>query len=159
MQFTFRLFLLFFIFLFTACHSTPPQTGHREIAAAVRSLLDQSYAGIDYPAYHQAFAKVEAVSVISLKTTPLELRDKVHEILTYLRTAEEILRWQEERKTGVEQTEIVPLVTTWTERYPFLRAALGARNQDVFDAPTALTLLWDKADEVLRGFQVKSKPL
>lgn len=152
-------FLLCLLFLFLACQSQEPQTGHQVIAAAVRSLLDKSYAGIDYPAYHLAFAEVEAVSAAYIKTTPPELQDQVHEILTYLRTAEEILRRQDERKTDTEWQATDPAVTNWIEHYPFLRAAIGARSRNVFDAPTALTLLWDKADEVLRGLQIKSKPL
>lgn len=142
-----------------ACQPSPPQTGHREIAAAVRRLLDKAYAGIDYPAYRLALTEVEAVSTTNIHTTPPELQDKVREILAYLQTAEEILRWQTEHKTDAEQKRTDPLVTTWTERYPFLRAALGARHKDEFDVPTALTLLWDKTDEVLRGLQLKSKPL
>ena len=131
------------------------------IAAAVRSLLDKSYAGIDYPTYKQALAEVEATSATYIKTTPLDLQDKVNEILTYLRTAEEILHWQAERKTdkALQATDPTDLaVMNWTKHYPFLHAAIGARNQDVFDVPTALTLLWDKTDEVLRGLQIKSKP-
>jgi hypothetical protein len=153
------LFLLFILLLSSACQSQTPQTGHRMIAAAVRSLLDKAYAGVDYQTYRAALYEVETASNAYLSATPHHLQDKVNEILAYLRTAEEILRWQTERTNEEKRPIADPAVTNWTERYSFLRAAVGAQGQSGFDAPTALTLLWDKADGVLRGLQVKNKPI
>ncbi|MGE0679690.1 MAG: hypothetical protein AB7P69_02115 [Candidatus Binatia bacterium] len=149
--------LLFFVFL--ACQSFPLQTGHQEIASAVRALLDQSYAGIDYPTYQGALKKVETTSATHREDIPYGLRDQVQQILAYLRTAEEILRWQSQRHLESERQASDPTVRAWIERYPFLQAAVGARSQGIFDAPTAATLLWDKTDEVLRELQIKSAPL
>ena len=157
LSFRFFVFLLL-LSVFLACQPSSPQTGHRVIAAAVRSLLDKAYAGVDHQTYRAALHEVEAASRTYLSTTPHDLQDRVNEILAYLRTAEEILRWQAEHPNEQRQTND-PAVTNWIERYPFLRAAVGAQGQSGFDAPTALTLLWDKTDEVLRGLQVKSAPL
>jgi len=153
-------FLLFFLLpSLNACQSQTPQTGHRVIAAAVRSILDKAYAGVDHQTYRAALYEVEAASRTYLSTTPHDLQDRVNEILAYLRTAEEILQWQSERQGESKRQATDPAVRTWIERYPFLQAAIGARTQGEFDVPTALTLLWDKTDEVLRGLQVKSAPL
>jgi hypothetical protein len=149
----------FVSFLIIACQPSPPQTGHREIAAAVRTLLDKSYAGIDYPTYQAALKEVEAISAARLERTPHDLQARVDQMLEYLRTAEEILRWQSQHQRESEHQTNDPVVRAWTERYPFLQAAVGARTQSEFDVPTALTLLWDKTDEVLRGLQIKSAPL
>lgn len=125
----------------------------------MRALLDQSYAGIDAPTYQTELDKIERISAANLERTPHDLRDKVEVMLAYLRTAGEILRWQAEHQTEAQQTALDPLVTKWTTRYPFLRAAIGARTPNVFDTQTALTLFWDKTNEVLRNLQVKSTPL
>ncbi|MBI3302841.1 MAG: hypothetical protein HYZ72_12320 [Deltaproteobacteria bacterium] len=151
--------LLLLLFLLGACPEQTPQTGHRVIAAAVRGLLDKSYAGIDYPTYRDSLREVDAVCAEQRKATPTHLRDRVEQMLAYLRTAEEILRWQAEQGNGQEQPPDNPRVAAWIDRYPFLRAAVGAHTANVFDPDTALVLLWDKTDEVLRGFQVKSNPL
>lgn len=156
------LLLLFLLSPQAACHwqEQAALTGHREIAAAVRDLLDRSYAGIDYTSYRNSLREVEAVSAEQRKATPTHLQDQVEQILAYLRTAEEVLRWQAERGNGRAGADTHP-VTTWIDRYPFLQAAVGAQAKaaDTFDADTALMLLWDKTDEALRGLQVKSAPL
>jgi hypothetical protein len=145
------------LLLFTACQHSRPQTGHQLIAVAVRQLLDTSYAGIDYLTYRDGLRAVEAVVAQQLESTPRSLRTTAEEILAYLRTAEEILRWQAEH--GDTQTVDPALVAAWTKRYPFLQAAVGAQTKSVFDVGTALILLWDKANALLPSFQVKSKPL
>ncbi len=151
------LFFLLLGILQAACQGQPPQTGHHVIAAAVRDLLDRSYAGIDYATYRARLRAVEAVSAEQLNATPARLHKQVEEMLGYLRVAEEILRWQAEAGNGYPAH--TPIVSRWIARYPFLRAAVGAHRADVFDVPTALMLLWDKTDEVLRGLQLKSAPL
>lgn len=155
-------FFLLLLLLQTACswQGQSAQTGHQEIAAAIRELLDRSYAGIDYPAYHDSLTRVETAVTQHLPNTPARLRDHVAQMLAYLRTAEEILRWQAERGSG--RTDAGDrAVTTWIGRYPFLQIAVGARAEapQAFDAQTAVTLLWDKTDELLRGFQLKSGTL
>jgi hypothetical protein len=121
--------------------------------------LDKSYAGIDYPTYQAELKKVETSNATHWERIPHDLRDQVQQILAYLRTAEEILRWQSQHQVESERQATDPAVRAWIERYPFLQAAVGARTQGIFDAPTAVTLLWDTTDEMLRGLQVKSKPL
>jgi hypothetical protein len=143
--------------LLTACHHQPPQTGHQLIAAAVRTLLDKSYAGIEYPAYRDGLKEVEAVAAQQLERTPRQLRATAEEMLSYLRTAEEVLRWQAEH--GDSQAVDTDLITTWVDRHPFLRAAVGAQTNSAFDVGTALILLWDKVNALLPSFQVKSRPL
>ena len=148
---------LLFLLLFTACQHSRPQTGHQIIAMAVRQLLDTSYAGIDYLTYRDGLRAVEAVVAQQLESTPRSLRTTAEEILAYLRTAEEILRWQAEHSDT--QTVDPALVAAWTKQHPFLQAAVGAQTKSVFDVGTALILLWDKANALLPSFQVKSKPL
>lgn len=134
-----------------------PQTGHQHIAAAIRELLDRAYAGIDYPTYRDGLTRVEAVVADHLPHTPHQLRNEVASMLAYLRTAAEILQWQ----AGPEAANADRTVTRWIDRHPFLRMAVGARAEAprTFDAQTAVTLLWDKTDEVLRGLQLKSRSL
>jgi hypothetical protein len=147
-------FLLFLI----SCQEKPPQTGHRVIAEAVRTLLDKAYAGADYPTYRAELLKLEAIVSQEQKNTPVPLQPKTAEMLGYLRTAGEILRWQTEQNTSTPSSND-PLVQDWIEQYPFLSAALGAHTPEVFDVQTALTLLWDKSNAVLPQFQIKSRPL
>jgi hypothetical protein len=142
-----------------ACQPQPPQTGHQAFAVVVRNLLDKSYAGIDYPAYQAELKEVETSSATHWENIPHDLRTQVQQILAYLRTAEEILHWQSERQIDSKRQATDPTVRAWIERYPFLQAAIGARVQGEFDVLTALTLLWDKTNEVLRGLQIKSAPL
>jgi|SRR5581483_5381883 len=143
--------------LLTACRQSPPQTGHQVLAVAVRALLDKSYAGIDYATYRDQLKTVEAVAVQQHDAIPPHLLSQAEQILTYLRTAEEILHWQAEHNgTQAVDTE---LVATWVGRHPFLRAAVGAQTNNAFDIGTALILLWDKTNATLPSFQVKSKPL
>jgi hypothetical protein len=152
------LLLFLLLFLNVACQEQKPLTGHREIAAAIRNLLDKAYPGIDYLTYRDSLKEVETIMVQQLKMTPVQLRDQAGQMLAYLRVAEEVLRWQQEHG-GKKPTARDHVVATWIERYPFLRPALGAHETDIFDPQTATTLLWDKTDEILRGFQVKSRPL
>jgi hypothetical protein len=150
------------LLLQTACswQGQSAQTGHREIAAAIRELLTRSYAGIDYAAYRNGLARVETVVAAHLPDTPARLRDHVAQMLAYLRTAEEVLRWQAGHGAGRADAGD-RAVTRWIGRYPFLRMAVGARAEapQAFDAPTAVILLWDKTDAVLRGLQLKSREL
>lgn len=156
----FKVLLLLPVFLLPgACQEQTPQTGHRVIAEAVRGLLDKSYAGIDYPSYRDSLKNLETTTAAHLTTTPAQLRDQAEQMLTYLRAAEEVLRWQSEPSKTIERAADDRMVAAWIEHYPFLQVAVGAQLPDVFDAHTATMLLWDKTDEVLRGFQVKSKPL
>ncbi len=155
-----HLYLFLSFFLLASCQEQTTQTGHQEIAPAVRSLLDKSYAGIDYPSYRDNLEHVEAVAAEHLAVTPASLRGQVAQMLDYLRMAEEVLRWQTEK--GPEDTIADErVVTAWLKRYPFLQIARGAQAEapEAFDPETALTLLWDKTDETLRKLQVKSKPL
>src|SRR5688572_11006499 len=82
--------------LLISCQEQTPHTGHRVIAAAVRVLLDKAYAGIDYPTYRDELLMLEAIVTQEQKNTPAPLRPKTAEMLGYLRTAGEILRWQTE---------------------------------------------------------------
>ena len=141
----------------TACQQSPPQTGHQVLATAVRALLDKSYAGIDYLQYRDQLRVVEAVAIQQHDAIPPHLLSQTEEILTCLRTAEEILRWQAEHNST--QAVNTKLVATWVARHPFLRAAIGAKTNNAFDIGTAVILLWDKTNTILPNFQVKSKPL
>jgi hypothetical protein len=148
-------FLLFLI----SCQERPPQTGHRVIAEAVRALLDKAYAGANYPTYRAELLKLEAIVSQEQKNTPVPLQPKTAEMLGYLRTAGEILRWQTELNTSASSSTNAPLVQGWIGQYSFLSAAVGAHTPEVFDVQTALILLWDKTNAVLPLFQVKSRPV
>jgi hypothetical protein len=152
--------LFLFVFLLASCQEQTSQTGHQEIAPAVRRLLDKAYAGIDYPSYRDNLEQVEAVAAKHLAATPASLRSQVGQMLAYLRTAEEVLRWQIEKGPG-DTIADERAVAAWIKRYPFLQVARGAHAEapEAFDPETALTLLWDKTDELLRNLQVKSNPL
>jgi hypothetical protein len=150
---------LSFPFFLISCQERPPQTGHRVIAEAVRALLDKAYAGADYPTYRAELLKLEAIVSQEQKNTPLPLQPKTAEMLGYLRTTSEILRWQTEQNTSIPSSANDPLVQGWIGQYPFLRAAVGAHTPEVFDVQTALILLWDKTNAVLPQFQVKSRPI
>jgi hypothetical protein len=154
----FSLSLSFSLFL-VSCQEQPPQTGHRIIAEAVRALLDKAYAGAGYPTYRDELRKLEAIVTQEQTNTPASLRAKTVEMLGYLRTAGEILRWQTEQNTSASSSTSAPLVQGWIGRYSFLSAAVGAHMPGVFDVQTALSLLWDKTNAVLPQFQVKSRPL
>ena len=80
-------------------------------------------------------------------------------MLTYLRTAEEVLRWQAEHgdKHTVEPRSHSLLLGSSVIRFCELLSAHQASN--AFDVETALILLWDKTSALLPSFQVKSKPL
>ena len=150
---------LSFSLLLVSCQEQTPQTGHRIIAEAVRALLDKAYAGADYPIYRAELLKLEAIVTQEQKNTPVPLQPKTAEMLGYLRTAGEILRWQTEQNTSASSSANDRFVQGWIEQYPFLSAAVGALTPDIFDGQTAVTLLWDKTNAVLPEFQVKSRPL
>lgn len=150
---------LSFSLLLVSCQEQTPQTGHRVIAEAVRSLLDKAYAGADYPTYRDELHKLEVIFAKEQNNTPVHLQSKAEEMLGYLRTAGDILRWQVEKNPTAPSSANNPLVQGWIGRYSFLSAAVGALTPDVFDVQTALILLWDKTNAVLPQFQVKSRPL
>jgi hypothetical protein len=141
--------------LLVSCQEQTPQTGHRVIAEEVRTLLNKAYAGADYLTYRDELHKLEAIVAQEQKNTPIPLQPKTEEILGYLRTAGSILRWQAEQPPLSSSSANDPFVKGWIERYPFLNAAIGAHTPNVFDVQTALTLLWDKTNAVLREFQIK----
>ena len=150
--------------LFTSCDLfAPPLHGHREIAAALRPLLDIGYAEPDYPTYHAAFLSFQAVVREKTNTTPHEMRPFVERILGYLQVADEVLAWQD-RQAGTERSgdsAAPPRLGRWTERYPFLHAAVGARLDEphAFDAGTAVQMLFEKTDQTLITMQIKNKPI
>ncbi len=160
------IWLLLFLFFPTGCQwlEQPPQTGHQEIAVAIRSLLDQAYAGADHAAYSTSLQSLETIAATQLKAVPSHLKPQVEQILTNLRTAEEVLRWDAEQKATGETSPALaneaPLAA-WIQRRAFLQAAVGAKADapNAFDTETALNLLWDQANEILRDVQVKNSPI
>ena len=155
---------LFLFFFPVSCQwlDQPPQTGHQKIAAAIRSLLDQAYAGADHTSYKTALQSLESLAAIQLDAVPSHLKAQVEQMLTNLRTAEEVLHWDTERKVATEPTPAneAPF-TAWIRRHTFLQAAVGAKADapNAFDTETALNLLWDQANEILRDVQVKNSPI
>lgn len=141
----------------------PPLHGHREIAAALRPLLDIGYAEPDYPTYHAAFVSFRDVVQEKMDATPHEMRPFVERILGYLQVADEVLAWQDGR-AGNDRADgrAAPArLGVWTERYPFLNAAVGARLDEphAFDAATAVQMLFEKTDQTLVAMQIKNKPI
>ena len=136
---------------------TQPLTGHRDIAAALRPLLDLAYAGLDYPTYHAEFQAFQNVVQQKIAVTPHEMRPYVETIVAYLHVADNVLEWQAQQHPEQQP----PQLTTWTARHPFLKAAIGARLEapHAFDAETALQLLFEKTDQTLVAMQVKNKPI
>ena len=150
--------------LLTACDLfAPPLHGHREIAAALRPLLDIGYAEPDYPTYRAAFLSFQDVVREKMDATPHEMRPFVERILGYLQVADEVLAWQDVY-AGTDRSgdpAIPPQLDIWTERYPFLNAAVGARLDEphTFDAETAVQMLFEKTDQTLVAMQIKNKPI
>lgn len=141
----------------------PPLHGHREIAAALRPLLDIGYAEPDYQTYHTAFVSFQDVVQEKVDATPHEMRPFVERILGYLQVADEVLAWQDGR-AGHDRADgwAAPArLGVWTERYPFLNAAVGARLDapHAFDAATAVQMLFEKTDQTLVAMQIKNKPI
>ena len=145
-------------FLLFSCDQlrNQPLTGHRDIAAALRPLLDLAYAGPDYPTYHAEFQAFHTLVQQKMEETPHEMRPYVNTILAYLQVADKVLEWHAQ-----QHTEQPPQLTTWMADHPFLKAALGARLEapHTFDAETALQLLFEKTDQTLVAMQVKNKPI
>ena len=116
------------------------------------------------PIYSTSLQSLETVAATQLKAVPSHLKPHVEQILTNLRTAEEVLRWDAERKATGETSPALaneaPLAA-WIQRHAFLQAAVGAKADapNAFDTETALHLLWDHANEILRDVQVKNSPI
>ena len=134
-----------------------PLAGHRDIAAALRPLLDLAYAGPDYPTYHAEFQAFQTVVQQKIEVTPYEMRPYVETIMAYLHVADKVLEWHAQQHTEQQP----PQLTAWITHHPFLKAALGARLEapQAFDAETALQLLFEKTDQTLVAMQVKNKPI
>jgi len=148
------------VFLFfSSCDQlrNQPLTGHRDIAAALRPLLDLGYAGLDYPTYHAEFQAFQTLVQQKMEETPHEMRPYVNTIVTYLQVADKVLEWYAQQP----EEQQPPQFTTWVTDYPFLKAAIGARLEapQAFDTETALQLLFEKTDETLVAMQVKNKPI
>jgi len=92
-----------------------------------------------------------------IEATPHAMRPYVSTIMAYLRTADEVLQWQAQQS----EDHRPPQLATWTGRYPFLKAAIGARFEapGVFDVETAVQLLFEKTDQTLVAMQIKNKPI
>ena len=132
------------------------QTGHQDIAASIRRVLDAAYAGADHARYSADLHALEAVAAARSAAVPPHLKPRIEHMLTNLRTAREVLGWQAER-SAPRPAE----VQTWIARHPFLQAAVGATADapNAFDIHTALHLLWDQTNEILRDVQVKNRPI
>ncbi len=153
-----RVFALAFFLLFSCDQlRNQPLTGHRDIAAALRPLLDLGYAGLDYPTYHAEFQAFHTLVRQKMEETPHEMRPYVNTIMAYLQVADKVLEWHAQQP----EEQQPPQLTTWVADYPFLKAALGARLEapHAFDTETALQLLFEKTDETLVAMQVKNKPI
>ena len=145
--------------LFSSCDQlrSQPLTGHRDIAAALRPLLDLAYAGPDYPTYHAEFQAFQTLVQQKIEETPHEMRPYVETIMAYLHVADKVLEWHAQQP----EEPPPPQLTAWVADYPFLKAALGARLEapHAFDTETALQLLFEKTDQTLVAMQVKNKPI
>ncbi len=134
-----------------------PLTGHRDIAVALRPLLDLGYAGPDYSTYHGEFRAFQTLVQQKREETPYEMRPYVETIMAYLHVADKVLEWQAQQP----QEPQPPQLAAWTEHHPFLKAAVGARLEapQTFDVETALQLLFEKTDQTLVAMQIKNKPI
>ena len=155
---------LFLFFCPVSCQwlDRSPQTGHQEIAASIRRVLDAAYAGADHTLYSASLQSLEDITAAQLAAVPAHLKPRIEQMLTNLRTAEEVLRWQaEQRSKSAPVTPSVQATADWITRHPFLQAAVGAIADapDTFDIQTALHLLWDHTNEILRDVQVKNRPI
>ncbi len=153
-----RVFVIAFFLLFSCDQlRNQPLTGHRDIAAALRPLLDLGYAGLDYPTYHAEFQAFQTVVQQEMEETPHEMRPYVNTIVAYLQVADKVLEWH----TQQSEEQQPPQFTIWVTDYPFLKAAIGARLEapQAFDTETALQLLFEKTDETLVAMQIKNKPI
>ena len=132
------------------------QTGHQDIAASIRRVLDAAYAGADHARYSANLRALEAVAAARSAAVPPHLKPRIEQMLSNLRTAREVLGWQAEH-SAPRPAE----VQAWIARHPFLQAAVGATADapDTFDIHTALHLLWDQTNEILRDVQVKNRPI
>ena len=74
MSFLFCGFLFLFFLLSCDQISQQPLTGHRDIAVALRSLLDLAYTGPDYPTYHAEFQSFAKHVQEKIETAPHEMR-------------------------------------------------------------------------------------
>ena len=108
------------------------QTGHQDIAASIRRVLDAAYAGADHARYSADLHALEAVTAARSATVPPHLKPRIAQMLTNLRTAREVLGWQAEHSAPRPA-----VVQTWIARHPFLQAAVGATAEapDSFDIP------------------------
>ena len=150
--------VLAFLFFFSCDQlRNQPLTGHRDIAAALRPLLDLGYAGLDYPTYHAEFQAFQTLVQQKIEETPHEMRPYVNAIVAYLQVADKVLEWHAQQP----EEQQPPQLPTWVANYPFLKAALGARLEApyAFDTETALQLLFEKTDETLVAMQIKNKPI
>ena len=153
-----RVFVIAFFLLFSCDQlRNQPLAGHRDIAAALRPLLDLGYAGLDYPTYHTEFQAFHTLVRQKMEETPHEMRPYVNTIMAYLQVADKVLEWHAQQP----EEQQPPQLATWVVAYPFLKAALGARLEapHAFDTETALQLLFEKTDETLVAMQIKNKPI
>ena len=153
-----RCFILLTLLFPLSCDqlTDQPLTGHRDIAAALRPLLDLAYTEPDYPTYHVEFESFSNVVQEKIGVTPHEMRPFVESIMAYLQIADKVLEWHAQQKG-----QNPPQLTSWTTDHSFLKAAVGARleSPDVFDAETALQMLFEKTDQTLVAMQIKNKPI
>jgi hypothetical protein len=109
---------------------------------------------VSFTNYQKKLQEAEAVAQKSQAGLNEEQRTQVEKILGYLRTARDLMQWGSKHRGkdgNYQYSENDKELNEWFAQYPFLRGAImekaPAGGTGVYDPDTALSFLWDRAEQ------------
>lgn len=141
-----------------------PDPNLAAVAGAFDSLLKLTDGAISFQNYQKKLQETEATVQKPQAALNAEQKVLVEKTLGYLRTARDVMQWRmkhRDRDGNYQYSESDKDLNGWFVTYPFLRSAImekaPAGGTGLYDPDTALTFLWDRAEQVVEELKGEKK--
>ena len=159
-------FVLLFYFSFSVLTvwSEAPDPDLTAVTNAFDSLLKLTDGAVSFQNYQKKLQETEATVQKSQAALNDEQKALIEKSLGYLRTARDVMQWRMKRRDkdgNYQYSESDKDLNGWFVTYPFLRSAImekaPAGGTGLYDPDTALTFLWDRAEQVVEELKGEKK--
>lgn len=141
-----------------------PDPNLAAVTNAFDSLLKLTDGAVSFQNYQKKLQETEATVQKSQAALNDEQKVLVEKSLGYLRTARDVMQWRmkhRDKDSNYQYSENDKDLNGWFATYPFLRSAImekaPAGGTGLYDPDTALTFLWDRAEQVVEALKGEKK--
>jgi hypothetical protein len=141
-----------------------PDPNLAAVTDAFDSLLKLTDGAVSLQNYQKKLQETEAAVQKPQTALNDEQKTLVEKTLGYLRTARDVMQWRMKHRAkdgNYQYSESDKDLNGWFATYPFLRSAImekaPAGGTGLYDPDTALTFLWDRAEQAIEELKGEKK--